>query len=160
MLCIRELKNLMNLKEMCQDYFRRWYIDGKIYFHKVIDIDNPKDVPDTLNFYARNLQQFFGGDSRDNLLESLYHEPVHAAYLHRTEQGDDWGEERGYEQKSYGQKYFDVATNRMISDFEDKITRDGTLNAAEKENKMNQMIENIFNLSLYAFIIFSKMASE
>ena len=23
-----ELKNLMNLKEMCQDYFRRWYIDG------------------------------------------------------------------------------------------------------------------------------------
>ena len=38
-----ELKNLMNLKEMCQDYFRRWYIDGKIYFHKVIDIDNPKE---------------------------------------------------------------------------------------------------------------------
>ena len=38
-----ELKNLMNLKEMCQDYFRRWYVDGKIYFHKVIDIDNPKD---------------------------------------------------------------------------------------------------------------------
>jgi len=38
-----ELKNLMNLKEMCQDYFRRWYVDGKIYFHKVIDLDNPKD---------------------------------------------------------------------------------------------------------------------
>ena len=26
-----------------QDYFRRWYIDGRIYFHKVIDMDSPKD---------------------------------------------------------------------------------------------------------------------
>jgi hypothetical protein len=37
------LKAMMSIQDMAQDYFRRWYIDGKIYFHKVIDIDNPKD---------------------------------------------------------------------------------------------------------------------
>ena len=37
-----ELKNLLDFKERAQDYFRRWYIDGKIFFHKVIDLENPK----------------------------------------------------------------------------------------------------------------------
>ena len=36
-----ELKNLLDFKERAQDYFRRWYIDGKIFFHKVIDLENP-----------------------------------------------------------------------------------------------------------------------
>ena len=37
-----QLKNLLDFKERAQDYFRRWYIDGKIFFHKVIDLENPK----------------------------------------------------------------------------------------------------------------------
>ena len=37
-----EIKNILDFKERAQDYFRRWYIDGRIYFHKVIDLDNPK----------------------------------------------------------------------------------------------------------------------
>ena len=37
-----EIKNLMDFKAQAQDYFRRWYIDGKIFFHKVIDMENPK----------------------------------------------------------------------------------------------------------------------
>ena len=38
-----EIKNLMDFKNRAQDYYRRWYIDGKIFFHKVIDMENPKD---------------------------------------------------------------------------------------------------------------------
>lgn len=33
---------LMRFKDKGQDYFRRWYIDGRIYFHKVIDTAKPK----------------------------------------------------------------------------------------------------------------------
>ena len=34
--------NLFKLKEYGSDYFRKWYIDGKIYFHIVVDTENPK----------------------------------------------------------------------------------------------------------------------
>tara|TARA_R110001606_G_scaffold96378_3_gene213514 strand:- start:26341 stop:27918 length:1578 start_codon:yes stop_codon:yes gene_type:complete len=33
---------LFDFNNRAQDYFRRWYIDGRIYFHKVIDTASPK----------------------------------------------------------------------------------------------------------------------
>ena len=33
---------LLDFNNRAQDYFRRWYIDGRIYFHKVVDKANPK----------------------------------------------------------------------------------------------------------------------
>jgi len=33
---------LFDFDNRAQDYFRRWYIDGRIYFHKVIDTAKPK----------------------------------------------------------------------------------------------------------------------
>ena len=41
-----EFNNILSILDLTlegQDYFRRWYIDGRIYFHKVIDLDNPKE---------------------------------------------------------------------------------------------------------------------
>ena len=37
-----EIKSILDFKDRAQDYFRRWYIDGRLYFHKVIDLENPK----------------------------------------------------------------------------------------------------------------------
>jgi len=34
--------SLLHFKDKGQDYFRRWYIDGRMYFHKVIDTAKPK----------------------------------------------------------------------------------------------------------------------
>jgi hypothetical protein len=34
---------LLDFKNRAQDYFRRWYIDGRMYFHKVIDTEKPRD---------------------------------------------------------------------------------------------------------------------
>lgn len=34
---------LLDFNNRAQDYFRRWYIDGRMYFHKVIDTANPKE---------------------------------------------------------------------------------------------------------------------
>lgn len=41
-----EFDNIMTILDFntkAQDYFRRWYIDGRIYFHKVIDTQKPKE---------------------------------------------------------------------------------------------------------------------
>ena len=35
--------SLMQFNDRAQDYFRRWYIDGRMYFHKVIDTEKPQD---------------------------------------------------------------------------------------------------------------------
>ena len=37
-----EVMRLMNFDEKGHDIFRRWYIDGRIYFHKVIDPKSPR----------------------------------------------------------------------------------------------------------------------
>lgn len=34
---------LMRFNDRAQDYFRRWYIDGRMYFHKVIDTEKPNE---------------------------------------------------------------------------------------------------------------------
>ena len=35
--------DILQFSIKAQDYFRRWYIDGKIFFHKVIDTEKPGD---------------------------------------------------------------------------------------------------------------------
>lgn len=37
------LLSLMQFNDRAQDYFRRWYIDGRMYFHKVIDTEKPQE---------------------------------------------------------------------------------------------------------------------
>lgn len=37
------LLQLLDFNLRAQDYFRHWYIDGRLYFHKVIDTARPKD---------------------------------------------------------------------------------------------------------------------
>ena len=33
--------HLLDFNDYCFDIFRRWYIDGRLYYHIVIDVDNP-----------------------------------------------------------------------------------------------------------------------
>jgi hypothetical protein len=35
------IMRMLNFKEVGYDIFRRWYIDGRLYYHKMIDIKNP-----------------------------------------------------------------------------------------------------------------------
>jgi len=37
------IKNLFGFDSKAHEMFRRWYIDGRMYYHKVIDLDNPQD---------------------------------------------------------------------------------------------------------------------
>ena len=40
--CFDETLQLLDFDTKGHDIFRRWYVDGRIYYHKVIDTKNPK----------------------------------------------------------------------------------------------------------------------
>ena len=37
-----KIKQMLNFDNRSHEIIRSWYIDGKLYYHKVIDLDNPK----------------------------------------------------------------------------------------------------------------------
>lgn len=39
----RTLLRLLNFDKKCHNIFRRWYIDGRLHYHKIIDFDKPKE---------------------------------------------------------------------------------------------------------------------
>jgi len=41
---------ILNFNKNCHTIFRRWYVDGKIFYHKIIDFDNPKEGIQELRF--------------------------------------------------------------------------------------------------------------
>ena len=36
------IKNLLNFEDSCYDVFKKWYVDGRLYYHVVIDDKNPR----------------------------------------------------------------------------------------------------------------------
>lgn len=38
----KDILNLLNFDIKGHDIFRRWYVDGRVYFHKIIDKDSPR----------------------------------------------------------------------------------------------------------------------
>jgi len=38
-----EIKRLIKFDQKCYHIFRRWYIDGRLYYHKVIDVNKPTE---------------------------------------------------------------------------------------------------------------------
>jgi hypothetical protein len=39
----KNIKELMDFDKKAHEIFRNWYIDGRVYYHKVIDLDNPQN---------------------------------------------------------------------------------------------------------------------
>ena len=37
------IKDLLDFDSKSHEIFRNWYVDGRLYYHKVIDLDNPRD---------------------------------------------------------------------------------------------------------------------
>jgi hypothetical protein len=39
----KHIKELMDFDRKCHEILRNWYVDGRVFYHKVIDINNPAD---------------------------------------------------------------------------------------------------------------------
>ena len=37
------IKDLLDFDKKAHEIFRNWYVDGRVYYHKVIDLDNPQE---------------------------------------------------------------------------------------------------------------------
>ncbi len=37
------IKDLLQFDKKCHEIFRNWYVDGRVYYHKVIDLDKPSE---------------------------------------------------------------------------------------------------------------------
>ena len=42
LLSFNHILKMMDFSNKATDIFRRWYIDGRIYYQKIIDMKNPK----------------------------------------------------------------------------------------------------------------------
>ena len=40
--CFDSITRLLEFKEQSYDIFRRWYVDGRVYYHIIIDVENPR----------------------------------------------------------------------------------------------------------------------
>ena len=58
------IKRLMNFDNRAHEIVRSWYIDGRIFYHKVVDLDNPKQGITELRYVdamkMRNVRQKLG----------------------------------------------------------------------------------------------------
>ena len=39
----KNIKSLLHFDDRCHEILRNWYVDGRIYYHKVIDFDSPQE---------------------------------------------------------------------------------------------------------------------
>ena len=46
----KHIKKLLGFDRKCHEIFRTWYIDGRVYYHKVIDLKKPEDGIQEIRF--------------------------------------------------------------------------------------------------------------
>ena len=60
---------LLDFDQKAYDIFRRWYIDGRVFYHKVIDLENPKNGITELRYIdprkIRKVKEIMKQDTRD-----------------------------------------------------------------------------------------------
>ena len=44
------IKDMLDFDKKSHEIFRNWYVDGRIYYHKVIDLDKPEEGIKELRF--------------------------------------------------------------------------------------------------------------
>lgn len=51
--------NLLNFKRKGSDHFRRWYVDSRLFFHQIIDVERPHEgIKELRRLDPRNIQFF------------------------------------------------------------------------------------------------------
>ena len=66
------IKRLLNFDNRAHEIVRSWYIDGRLYYHKVIDLDNPKKGITELRYIdpmkIKKVRQKIDNKPKDSLL--------------------------------------------------------------------------------------------
>jgi len=98
---------LLKFNEYGADFFRRWYVDGKIYFHIVVDSDNPKDGIQELRYvdpiHMRKVREI--SKDTDKLTGALINEVEEEYFIYAPE---PYSAESGSQTSSYSSTTMDA----------------------------------------------------
>ena len=104
---------LLEFNENGSDLFRRWYIDGKIYFHIVVDSNNPKEGIQELRFvdsiFMRKVREI--KTETDRMTGAVIDETSDEYFIYSEEEGGTYGSASQSGQTSTGLK---VAKEAML----------------------------------------------
>jgi hypothetical protein len=68
----KHILELMDFDKKCHEIYRNWYVDGRLYYHKVIDLKNPQDGIQELRYIdalkMRHVRQSSKGKKNDGRL--------------------------------------------------------------------------------------------
>jgi len=72
------IKEIMDFDKKAHEIFRNWYIDGRLYYHKVIDVKKPSDGLKEIRYidplkirYIRKLKRDASTNIRDAIINSI-----------------------------------------------------------------------------------------
>ena len=89
------IKNLLNFEEKSYDIFKRWYIDGRLYYHAIIDDKNPRlGIKELRNIDPRKIRKVREQKKkRDKNTESIVTQTSKEYYIYN---------EKGYNAQGIG----------------------------------------------------------
>lgn len=62
----KHILNLLDFDKKSHEIYRNWYIDGRIYYHKVIDLKNPSDGIQELRYIDAMKMRYIRQDKKKN----------------------------------------------------------------------------------------------
>jgi len=89
------IKNLLNFEEKSYDIFKRWYIDGRLYYHAIIDEKNPRlGIKELRNVDPRKIRKVREQrKKRDKNTEAIVTQTANEYYIYN---------EKGYNAQGIG----------------------------------------------------------
>jgi hypothetical protein len=89
------IKNLLNFEERSYDIFKRWYIDGRLYYHAIIDEKNPRlGIKELRNIDPRKIRKVREQrKKRDKNTEAVVTQTANEYYIYN---------EKGYNAQGIG----------------------------------------------------------
>jgi hypothetical protein len=62
----KHILNLLDFDKKCHEIYRNWYIDGRIYYHKVIDLKNPHEGIQELRYIDAMKMRYIRQSKKDS----------------------------------------------------------------------------------------------
>jgi hypothetical protein len=71
----KHILNLLDFDKKCHEIYRNWYVDGRIYYHKVIDLKNPQEGIQELRYIDAMKMRYVRKEKKKTDTNSLYRRP-------------------------------------------------------------------------------------
>ena len=71
----KHILNLLDFDKKCHEIYRNWYVDGRLYYHKVIDLKNPQEGIQELRYIDSMKMRYVRKEKKKTDSNALYRRP-------------------------------------------------------------------------------------